>query len=83
MKPGHRVTEGEADAVLFQVAFDEAGAFRIEGGHDLIEHLDYGHFESAMGQVLRHLEADVSAANHHRALCLVQRLKARRRLLFR
>ena len=31
LETGHRVIEGKADAVLFQVAFDEAGAFRIEG----------------------------------------------------
>ena len=39
------------------------------GSHDLIEHLDQRHFESAMDQVFRHLEADVSAADHHRTLC--------------
>jgi len=59
--------------VLFQVALDQSGAFRIEGSHDLIEHLDQRHFEPAMDQVFRHLQADVSAADHHRSLCFVQR----------
>ena len=81
LEAGHRVTEREADAVLFQVALDEAGAFRIERGHDLIEHLDDRHFETAMDQVFRHLEADVSAADHHRALRLLQRLESRGRVL--
>ena len=79
LEAGHRVIEREADAVLFQVALDKAGAFRIERGHDLIEHLDQRHFEPAMDQVFRHLEADVSAADHHRTLRLVQRLESRGR----
>ena len=81
LEAGHRVTEREADAVLFQVALDEACAFRIERSHDLIEHLDDRHFESAMDQVFRHLKADVSAADHHRALRLLQRLESRGRVL--
>ena len=81
LESGHAVIEFEADAVLFQVAFDEAGAFRIERGHDLIEHLDQRHFEPAVDQVFRHLEADESAADHHRTLRFVQRLESRGRVL--
>ena len=80
LEAGHRVTQREADAVLFQVALDEAGAFRVERGHDLVEHLDQRHFEPAVDQVFRHLKADVSPADYHRALRLVQR-ESRGRML--
>ncbi len=72
LEGGHGVVESEMDVVLFQMALDEAGTLRVERRHDLIEHLDDGHLESAVDQVLGHLQADVSAAHHHGLPRLVQ-----------
>ena len=77
---GHAVIEFEAYAVLYHVPFDEARHFRIERGHDLVELLDQRHFETAMDQVFHHLEADESAADHHRALRFRHRLGSRVRI---
>jgi hypothetical protein len=72
MSAGWASPDFEADTVLFQVSLHKAGAFRIEGDHNLIEHLDQCHIEPAMDQALRHLEADVSAAHHHSTQRFVQ-----------
>ena len=72
---GHRVAQRQPDAFLFQVPFDEPGALRVQRGHDLVEHLHQRHLEPAVDQVFRHLQADVAAADHHRVLRVVERLK--------
>ena len=82
LEGGHGVVESEMDVVLFQMALDEAGTLRVERRHDLIEHLDDGHLESAVDQVLGHLQADVSAAHHHGLPRLVQGLESGRPGLF-
>ena len=52
---------------LLHVALDEARHFPVERRQHLVEHLDQGHVEPAMDEVLRHLEADEPAADHDRA----------------
>ncbi len=79
-KSGHAVVELEVDAVLYQITFDEARHFRIERGHDLVELLDQRHFEPAVDQVFHHLEADETAADHHRTLGRHHRLVSRVRV---
>ena len=68
LETGHSVTESEADTVLFHVALDEARGLGIERRQDLVDHLDQRHFEPAVDKVLRHLQPDESAADHHRTL---------------
>ena len=50
-----------------QVALDEARELPVERSQHLIEHLDERHLEPRVDQVLRRLETDEAAADHHRA----------------
>ena len=81
LEAGHRVTEREAHTMLFQATLNKACHFRIERRHDLIEHLNNGHFQPAMDQVFRHLETDESAADDHRAFRFRHGLKSRLRVI--
>ena len=50
-----------------QVLLDQAGELAVERGQHLVEHLDQRHLEPGVDQVLRRLQADEAAADHHRA----------------
>ena len=63
---GDAVIERQVNAMPCQMALDEVGDLPVERGQHLIEHLDERHVEAEMDQVLRHLETDESAADHHR-----------------
>ena len=63
---GHPVAERQRDAVPLHVLLDEAGELPVERGQHLIEHLDECHLEPGVDQVLRRLETDEAAADHHR-----------------
>ena len=76
LESGHAVIERQMDAVLLHVALDEARHFRIERRQDLVELLDHGHVEPAMDEVLRRLEADEPASDHHRSGLGLHRLEA-------
>ena len=66
LESGDAVIEDDVNTVELEVVLDDAPVLPIERGKDLIRHLDYRHIEPAMNQVLCHLEADESGANHHR-----------------
>ena len=74
---GHAVVERELDAVRCHVALDEIGDLPVERAEHLIELLDERHVEPEMDQVLRHLETDEAAADHHRAADGLHHLNAR------
>ena len=77
LESGHAVAERQLHAMPLQVPLDEAGELRVERSQDLIEHLDERHLEPGMDQVLRRLEADEAAADHHRPPRRLDELDAR------
>ena len=77
LESGHAVVERQVDAMPLQMLLDEAGELPVERGQDLIEHLDERHVEPEMDQVLRRLETDEAAADHHRTPRRLHELDAR------
>ena len=77
LKPADIHVEHEANAVLFQVAFDVARDLQIHRRQHLVSPLEQRHLEPQMHQVLGHLEADKTAADHHGALRRHHRLESR------
>ncbi len=73
---GHPVIEFQPNAVLDHVALNESCHFRIERRHDLIEPLDQRYFQSAMNQILHHLQTDETTADHHGTFRFRHRLVA-------
>ena len=63
---GQPVAEMELHALRDQVLHEWDRDLRIERGHDLRQLFQHGHGESAMDQVLDHLQSDESAADDDR-----------------
>ncbi len=64
---GDAVAKRQLYAMASQMTLDEAGDLAVERSQHLVEHFDERQVKPEMNQVLRHLEANESAADHHRA----------------
>ena len=62
---GHARPEAQVDTVLAQACVNLGDHLGVERGHDLVERLDEGDLDAAVAQVLGHLDADETAADHH------------------
>ena len=69
--------EYEFDAVACDVTFDKVGNLLVERAEQLITLLEEGDVEAEVDEVLRHLEADESAADHDGAANRLHHLNAR------
>src|ERR1017187_8473600 len=65
---GQPIAQMERYPLRFQVLREWDRYLRIEWGHDLRQLLQYGHRESAMDQILYHLQSDKSAADDDRGV---------------
>mmetsp|Transcript_2885 Transcript_2885/g.9719 ORF Transcript_2885/g.9719 Transcript_2885/m.9719 type:complete len:401 (-) Transcript_2885:150-1352(-) len=71
VETGDAIAQAEVDALGLAMLVKDLSHFWVHGREDLSSHLDNGHLNPAMHEVLSGLKANEASAHNHRALDLV------------